>query len=299
MKKSAMIIINPSSGKEKAAKYKDKIRTVLKKSYDEIEVMYTEKAGDATRFASDAGNKGFDLVVSLGGDGTVNETVNGLAGFENPPVLGIVPMGTVNDLARALKIPLKPDDAISLLGSGFEKIIDVGKVNDRYFTNIVGIGNVAEAIHDVDSEEKSKLGPLAYFLASAREILDGETFPVELNMDKEQWQGEISVVIAGLIDSLGGIRTFFPEAEISGGVFHILAIEKLDIPKAMKITSSLLAGKLSKSDNVHYFKSKTLKVNTIDGDMLGSDVDGEKGPNLPLVLSVLPGHLTVISGMED
>ncbi len=299
MKKSAMIIINPSSGNEDAAEYEEMIKNVLEKNYDEMEVIYTEGKGDATKFASDAGNKGFDLVVSLGGDGTVNETVNGLAGLESPPLLGIIPMGTVNDLARALQIPLKPEDAISLLGIGKEKAIDIGKVNDRYFTNIVGVGNIAEAIHDVESEEKAMLGPLAYFLASVREFMDGETFQVELQMDDEQWEGEVSVLIAGLIDSLGGVRTVFPEAELSGGVLHILAIEKLNIPETVKMTSSVLSGKLSESDDVHYFKSKTLSVKTVDGEKLESDVDGEKGPDLPLELSVLKGHLRVISGMED
>lgn len=299
MRKSAMIIINPSSGKERAAEFEDKIRKGIGKGYENLEVRYTKGKWDATRYAKEAGDKGFQLVVALGGDGTVNETVNGLAGFDDPPVLGIVPMGTVNDLARALHIPLNPEDAIDLLEDGDIRRIDVAKANDRYYTNTLAIGKIPSAIHNVDSDEKAKLGPLAYFIASARELAKDASFGVSLSMDDGSWEGDIEVLAAGLLDTIGGFREILPKAHMGDGMLNILVFKKLDILEAIKISPSVLMGKLEDKDIIEYFRSKTLHISTPAGISIESDVDGEKGPDLPLEIEVLPGKLRVITGLVE
>ncbi|MCR3956701.1 MAG: diacylglycerol kinase family lipid kinase [Gudongella sp.] len=300
MRKSAMIIINPSSGKERAADFEVKIRKAIGKGYENLEVRHTEGKWDASRYAKEAGEKGFQLVVALGGDGTVNETVNGLAGFDDPPVLGIVPMGTVNDLARALHIPLDPEDAIDLLKDGDIRRIDVAVANDRYYTNTLAIGKIPSAIHNVDSDEKSRLGPLAYFIASARELAKDASFRVSLSMDDGSWKGDIEVLAAGLLDTIGGFREILPKAHMGDGMLNILVFKKLDILEAIKISPSVLMGKLEDKDIIEYFRSKTLHISTSAGISIESDVDGEKGPDLPLKIEVLPGKLRVITGrVED
>lgn len=299
MKKLAMIIINPSAGKEKAAEYKDKIIKELENTYSEITVKYTEGANDATKFAKYASENNYDLIVALGGDGTVNETVNGMACFDNPPTLGIIPMGTVNDLARALKIPMQTEKAISLLSRGCVKKIDIGLANDRYFTNVLAVGNAAQAIHNVDAEEKSKFGPLAYVIAVGREILEDDIFEVSLELDQETWTGDISVLIIGLINSFGGNTTILSNVGVGDGNFHIFAIKRLNVAELLKMAPSLIMGKITESDNVSYFTSKQIKISAKDKKIHESDVDGERGPDLPLNLKVLSKHMKVISNQQD
>lgn len=101
----AMIIINPSSGKEKAGKILPKAEKALGEIYDEVSVCKTEGEGDATDFAKEACAERFDAVISMGGDGTVNEIVNGLGEQQHRPIFGIIPLGTINDFARSLGIP--------------------------------------------------------------------------------------------------------------------------------------------------------------------------------------------------
>ncbi len=294
MEKSAMIIINPTAGKEKAASYEDRIREKLKSEYTNLVVKYTKGQGDATKFAREASEDNFDLVVSLGGDGTVNEIVNGLASFEKQPLLGIIPLGTANNLAKALYIPINPEKAIEILNNDFYKHIDVGLVNDKYFTNILGVGQAAKAVYDVDIEKKSKFGFFAYVMAVGKEVLKDEVFPVKLEMDEETWQGEISVIIIGLLESLGGLKTL-SDIEIKEGTMHIFAIKSLNISKLIRTTPSLLFRSITDSENIKYFQTKKLKLATLDNSQFKSNIDGNEGPELPLEIKVLQRHLRVIT----
>lgn len=115
--KQAMIIMNPSSGKAEAREYIQAAEEVLHGAGYQVAVNETAGEGDATAFCVQACSEGCDLVVAIGGDGTLHETMNGLADQQHRPVLGIVPMGTVNDFARALQIPLNPEEAIRNLAS--------------------------------------------------------------------------------------------------------------------------------------------------------------------------------------
>ncbi len=288
--------MNPSSGKEQATEYEEQIRETIQDTYSEIHVKYTEREGDATRFAKEAAENNYDFVVSLGGDGTVNETVNGLAPYNHPPTLGIIPMGTVNDLARSLNIPMNPINAIQLLISGTETKIDIGMINKQmYFTNIVGIGNAAKAIHQVDSAEKSKIGPLSYLKAIGKEIIEDDTFSVKFEMEKNTWEGDVSVVLVSLIDSLGGFKKIVNEVENGDGYFHIFAFKQLNLTELAKMTPTLVMGTLKDSENVQYFKTRQVNITTFAEETQESDIDGEQGPNLPLDLKVLPQHITIIS----
>ena len=119
--KRAMLIVNPSSGKEEAVDYVEKIEEILNGKGYEVKVSQTEKELDAMKYCQTACRDEFDLVVSLGGDGTLNETINGMVDQTHRPLLGIVPLGTVNDFARALNIPLEPDKAVDVLSSDRSK----------------------------------------------------------------------------------------------------------------------------------------------------------------------------------
>lgn len=294
MEKSVMIIINPSAGKEEAVSYGERVREELKHNYTKLIERHTKGEGDAEEFACEACEGGFDLVVCLG-DGTVNETVNGLAGFQKRPLLGIIPLGTVNNLAGALNIPDEPEKAIELLKSEHYKEIDVGLVNGKYFTNSLGIGNVARAVYDVEVEEKTKLGTIAYVKAVGKKILKDDVFSVRLEMDEETWEGEIAVIIITLLDSIGGFKSIAPEVGIGDGKMHVFVVRNLNLSKLIAITPYLVTGSISDSQNIEYFQTENIKIKTPDGNQYKCNMDGDEGPKLPLEIKVLPRHLRVIS----
>lgn len=288
----AMIIANPSSGKENALEYIEQIEAILKeKGYDST-VKKTEKELDATNFCQDACTSDYELVVSLGGDGTLHETINGLVDQVHRPKLGIIPLGTVNDFARALNIPLDPDEAISLLASDNTKNVDIGKFNDRYFVNIVAVGAIAEATYDVTPEQKTKLGPLAYVLEGLKELTSNRTYPLTIEYDEKKWEGDSLLFLAALTRSTGGFEKLTPEAKVDDGMLHCYVIKQVNMIRLASIATAILRGELKEEEDVEYFTAKRLKVSS--QDPLVTNVDGEQGDQLPVEMEVKPSHIQVI-----
>src|SRR5699024_7213658 len=118
---------------------------------------------DAQKAASTAVERGFDLIVAVGGDGTINEVINGIAGHEHRPKLGIIPAGTTNDFAKALNIPRDTKKALKIITNNHSKKLDIGKVNDQYFMNIAGGGELTEVSYEVPSKLKTMIGQLEYY----------------------------------------------------------------------------------------------------------------------------------------
>ncbi|MBT2664478.1 diacylglycerol kinase family lipid kinase [Bacillus sp. ISL-4] len=285
----AMIIINPSSGKEKAGKILPKAEKALGEIYDEVSVCKTEGEGDATNFAKEACAERFDAVISMGGDGTVNEIVNGLGEQQHRPIFGIIPLGTINDFARSLRIPLDPNAAIEILKDMHMKESDIGKINDRYFMNVLAVGAIAEATYNVTVEQKTRLGSFAYFIEGAKAIIKKTPFPLTVEHDQGKWIGEAHLLIATMTNSVGGFEQLAPEAEVNDGKLHTFIIKDLSLPLIVKIIPSLIRGEIKGHDEVEYIKTSKLHLAT--SEELAVNIDGDEGILLPFQANVLHKHL--------
>jgi len=287
----AMIIMNPSSGKEKANEYVQKIKETLQGRFSDIDIRTTEKAGDAASFATEACISLYDAVISMGGDGTINETINGIAEQDHRPDLGIIPLGTINDFARALDIPLEPYEAISILEGQETREVDVGKIDKAYFANVLAVGSIAEASYNVTAEQKTRLGSLAYFMEGAKSFLNGEAIDLTVEHENGKWEGKSFLLLAALTNSVGGFESLAPEASVSDGNFHVFIIKKISFSKIAAIIPSLLKGELKESDEVEYISTSVLNVSSSKEHVV--NIDGEEGQTLPFHAKVLPGHIRV------
>ncbi|MGM7703019.1 diacylglycerol/lipid kinase family protein [Pseudalkalibacillus sp. Hm43] len=289
--KKAMIIVNPSSGKEEAEANQHKVEEVLRnKGYDVI-VKLTKKQLDAMEFARTSCEEAFDVVVSMGGDGTLNETVNGLADQKHCPKFGIIPMGTVNDFARALHIPTKFEDALGLIQQGETRAVDIGKVNDGYFMNIAAVGAIAEATYEVSPKQKTMLGPLAYMLEGLKTLSSKKAYDIHLKHDHGEWKGDALLVLAALTNSVGGFEKLAPDAEVDDGKLKCLVVHDIALPKFIKIVTELIRGKHVEDDEVEYISTSRLEISS--SEKLHSNIDGEEGDLLPLKIEILPRHLDI------
>lgn len=297
--KKALLIVNPSSGSEEAQNYEQLAQEKLNSLFDEVEVLQTKEGGDATKFARQAVEQKVDSVFAMGGDGTVNEVVSGLAEQEYRPKFGFFPLGTVNDLARSLNISMDPTVAIAELDLERNQPLDIGKINDGYFMNIVSVGSIPEAISEVDGEEKSKFGKLAYFTTGLKQALSDERYHFSLKVDGEEKEIESSAIIINLNESVGGFEHVVPNARPDDGKLHLLYLKDHSIADIAKSAPDILKGIDHSTEHVGYqpFDEVTLAVK--EDVQLHPSVDGDEGPELPLHIKVLPGHLNVYYGPKE
>ncbi|WP_102335313.1 diacylglycerol/lipid kinase family protein [Salimicrobium jeotgali] len=288
----AMLIINPSSGQEKGLKFEEEATAALKKQHEEVTVKYTEGEGDATRFAEEASFGKYDALVAMGGDGTINESVNGLAEKDHKPVFGFVPLGTVNDFARALGIPMDEKKAIGVLETANSRSVDIGKIaGERYFMNVLAVGAIAEAVYQVSPEQKSKFGPLAYLIEGARAIKDETPFDLSIDYDGKKWEGKAYLVLTALTNSVGGIESFAQHADVNDGAFHVFILKEFSLPKVVQLIPDLFKGELKSNEQVEYFTAADMKVDTsLD---LVVNIDGDEGVELPFEARLLHNELNV------
>jgi YegS/Rv2252/BmrU family lipid kinase len=287
----AMIIANPSSGKEEAAIHIEKISKQLQQNGYSTVIRLTEGEGDATKFAAEACDNKYKALISMGGDGTLNETINGIAEKEHRPILGIVPMGTVNDFARALNIPLDVEEAIGLLGKGKVNKADVGKINRKYFLNILALGGIAEATAEVTAERKTALGSLAYLLEGLKTLTDKTPFHLSVRSKEKNWEGEALLFLVALTNSIGGFEKLAPEAETNDGNFHCFIFKDVAIPKLIRMMTAIIRGRLQEDQDVIHFRSNEIAI--YSKEPMNSNVDGDMGDKLPLKLRVLTEHIQV------
>ncbi|WP_062532064.1 diacylglycerol/lipid kinase family protein [Jeotgalibaca dankookensis] len=290
----ALLIVNPTSGGEKAKDYAKDMEATLTEMYDQVTVKHTEKAGDATRFAKQATQDRLTAVFAMGGDGTINETVNGLAEQEYRPVFGFIPMGTVNNLGRSLGISMDPQEAIANLKDSVEKKMDIGKINDRYFIDIVGIGEVPRAVQQVDIEEKTKLGPLAYFIEGAKALGEKKMYDFNIEIDGESIQEVSMVVVMSLSNSIGGFENVLPEASAYDGRLHFMLLKGDKIIDKVSLVPKIFSGQVAEDERIIYRAFEKAHLALTDGTELKTNVDGDEGPALPIDVSVLEHHLTVL-----
>ena len=296
--KKAVLIINPSSGNEEAKNYETQAREKLAQFFDEVEVKETAEGGDATKFARKAAEEKVDSVFAMGGDGTVNEAISGLAEQSYRPTFGFFPLGTVNDLARSLNNSMDPQEAIESFDIEQKTSLDIGKVNDEYFMNIVSVGSIPEAISDVDVEEKTKFGKLAYFVNGVKEVFNDENYHFTLEIDGERTEIESSAVVIVLTRTIGGFTHIVPEAKNNDGNLYLLYLKDQSITDRLKSVPDIIKGVDQSTDTIGYTPFKEGRLTVKEETELRPSVDGDEGPELPLTIKVLPQHLDVYCGGE-
>lgn len=290
--KQAMIIINPSAGKEEAINYIGNVKDILRDQGYLVTVKETEKERDATLFCITACKERYELIVSIGGDGTLHETINGLVDQEHRPTLGIVPLGTVNDFARALHIPLHPTKAIQNLSSSRLQAVDLGRLNDQLFVNVVAAGSLAESLSTVSSDDKSRLGAFAYIKEGVKELMNQPAQPLCIRYDDKTWEGDSPLFLAALTNSVGGFEKLAPDAAVDDGLLHCFIIQDLNLFNTLTASLSLLLGNFKNHKDVVYFTAKNVRISSKNS--VRTNVDGEEGPLLPIHLTSMPRHIQVI-----
>ncbi|RAL21471.1 diacylglycerol kinase [Thermoflavimicrobium daqui] len=288
----ARLIYNPTAGRELIKRQLPKILDCLEQAGYETSCRATQYSWHAAKEASLAVERGYDVVIAAGGDGTIHEVVNGVASYENPPKLGILPAGTTNDFARALKIPRDLSKACQVIVEGKTTQIDLGKYGDRYFINVAAVGKLAEVAHEAPSRLKTVIGSLAYYAKAIEKITSFlKPYPVHIQTAQGEWEGDISLLLLTNSVSVGGFQKIAPEASINDGYLDVLIISKVNIPELLQLAAQAYKGEHIKSSRVIYFQTDQIEVKTMESLVL--NLDGEYSGEICGSFTVVPRHLEV------
>ncbi|MDR2661135.1 MAG: diacylglycerol kinase family lipid kinase [Lactobacillaceae bacterium] len=302
--KRARIIYNPTSGREGIKEELIQIIQVYEKAGYETSIFATTpKHFSARDEANRAGLDGFDLIVAAGGDGTVNEVINGVSSLEKRPKIAVIPAGTTNDFARALNIPRNDLlDAAKTIELGETAKIDIGKVDNQngdleYFMNIAALGTLSEVTYSVPSTLKSLYGYLAYVTKGAELITRIKSTRVLIKHDQGEFNGEVSLILLALTNSVGGFEKIVPNARLDDGKFSLLIIKKTNLAQLLVlITKAIANGKHVNDPLVEYVKTSKVSIIPQDkNDEMKVNLDGEYGGDAPISFTNLKQHIEFVS----
>lgn len=271
-----MLILNPSAGKGGSVSSVGRVMEVLYAGGYVPTVFFTEGVGDATHLVLSRGME-FDCVACIGGDGTLSETVAGLAQLPKPPVLGYIPQGTTNDVAATLGLPKLPSLAARTIATGRPIPFDVGKFNsDAYFTYIAAFGAFTEVSYETPKESKQALGHLAYVLKGMEQLPKLTYYPATVEYDDGVISGDMIFGSVSNSSSVAGIVKLSKEQiALNDGLFEVILVKNpKNVIEMNQIVSNILSKSFS-SGPVTLLKSKNVKF-TFDRPVKWTR-DGEAG----------------------
>ena len=294
-----LFIINPSSGRQN---FHDKIKEIagnliMDQICNTLDVFYTEKQDDALNKAAGLQPGEYDFVVAVGGDGTLNEVINGIiiSGSEIP--VAVISAGTVNDFANYLKLPQMPKEFCEMIRDFHLKEVDAGRVNRKYFINVVAAGLLSDIGFKVAKDKKAVMGKLAYYLEGAIDLPKqfGRTLHLRFTCGEKELEEEVLLFMVTNSQSVGGFREIAPLASTSDGMLDVVVIRKMDIFQITPLLISILQGDHVNHPAVEYFQTNHLTIENVDGQEINVDYDGEQlMDDFPLCIDLIPKAIRIV-----
>ncbi|ODA42387.1 diacylglycerol kinase family protein [Desulfosporosinus sp. BG] len=289
--KRLRLVYNPNAGRRKLTGQLDTVIRIFQESGHEVCVHRAGSPQDIEQIAIQSTD--VDQIVIAGGDGSIHLAVNGLMNIspEQRPALGILPVGTANDLAYALHLPKSIPEACKVIATGKAFEIDTGIVNDRYFVNVASAGLLTDVSQKVDTRVKNTLGQLAYFLKGLETLPSFRPFRVEFEHDGKRYIEEVVLFMVANGLSVGGIRKLVPRASLTDGKLDILMVPSAGWPETVRLLLNVWRGEKADDEKVKKFLSSELIVST--DRPIFSDLDGEHGPESAWHIKIGP-KITVL-----
>jgi len=290
------VIFNPAARGNKARHFRRQLNAIG----SQCALKATTAPGDARQLAAEAVGEGFDLIVAAGGDGTVNEVLNGLGnapdGFARAR-LGVLPLGTINVFARELKIPLRIERAWDVLQRGREVLLDLPRVEfstngtrqKQYFAQLAGADMDARAIELVDWGHKKKIGPLAYLIAGLKALREQKP-KIVVRAEGREVRGELVLIGNGHL--YGGPLEIFPPADLCDGLLEICVFPRVNWLIFLRCLPDFIARQKLPECVVQRVRAAAFEL---DGEPAAAfELDGEWVGHLPATFSVEREKLRVI-----
>jgi diacylglycerol kinase (ATP) len=279
-----LVVHTPHAMKGKVNEYKNYIKTTLEQKFEVVDFLESAYREHTPIIASSACGI-YDCIVALGGDGTLNEVINGIAEKENKPTIGFLPLGTVNDLARSLKIPRKLDKALRVIIDGHTFKHDIFKANDKYGIYVLAAGLLTSCSYITVQENKKRYGWYAYAFEALKELFRKHRLKMKLTCDdKTVFEGHYAFVLLANSNSVAGMNVN-KNADLNDGFIDVVLLRQFSFLKITNLISILrlvkvFLFKIKKIKNTKFFahiQAKEILIENYSNSNL--NLDGEYGGN--------------------
>ena len=290
------VIFNPAARGEKAKQFRDQLAALSAR----VTLKPTYAAGSGRPLAAEAVREGFEIVIAAGGDGTVNEVINGIADEAeglNRTRLGVLPLGTINVFARELRLPMQFDAAWRIIEQGRELLIDLpqveftkdGQPQRRHFGQLAGAGLDSRAIELVDWEQKKSFGPLAYVFAGFKALAEPKS-QIIASTPHAGAQGELILIGNGRF--YGGSFELFPKADPRDGLLDVTVFPKVNWETLLRSGWGWLTDQIHSAAGCHTFQAESFTLTS--AGHVAFELDGDNVGHLPATFSVRRHALRVL-----
>jgi diacylglycerol kinase (ATP) len=282
---STLVILNPAAHSERAKRQRARVEAVVGDSV----ICATSQSGEAEALARRAAQEGFERIVAAGGDGTIHEVVNGLAGTD--AALGLLPLGTMNVFATELGLPTHNLGLCwNIIEKGNTRLVDLPRANEKHFVQLAGVGLDAQVVKETSLALKRSFGPLSYLIQAAQVAA---RVPPRLEIEAENASiDEGSFVLVGNGRLYGGPFPFFKHAVIDDGLLDVIVFKRLGYLEIIRYLQNVLFSSEIRAPEVEYFQTRHLCV--ASDQAVPVELDGELVGNCPVEFRVQQRSLRVL-----
>ena len=295
------LIINQTAGGGKVKKLLPEILENFKQINFPYHISHTTCSGGATQLAQHAADNGTELIVSVGGDGTINEIINGILASKNQPSLGIIPAGWANDFIKSTSIPSDIYQACQLIKKGNTKKIDLGYINQQtYFANVCGIGfdaDITVLANRIKTEHPNwkSLSAYVYVFAAIRKLLSTiPSFKVKITIDNQVMEKDILFIAIANGRIEGGKFNIAPDAEIDDSLLDICIIQKMSRARCLQLFPKVIKGTHKDVPEVIFLRGKNILIEA--SKPINAQVAGEiLIPQKKYHIQIIPKKLSLLT----
>jgi len=281
-----IVILNPAARSDRAKRSRARVESLARG----CTVCASSRAGEAELLARNAAREGFKKIVAAGGDGTINEVVNGLAG--STATLGLLPIGTVNVFASELGLPIHNLQLCwNIIEGDKTRVIDLPTANKKYFVQLAGVGLDAQVVKETSLALKRNFGPLSYLISAAQ--IAARRPPLLHLESKDAPMNEASFVLIGNGRRYGGPFPFFKQAQLDDGLLDVVAFKQVGYLEIIKYLQDVFFSSEIRLPEVEYFQTQRLRI-TSDQDV-PVELDGELVGNCPVEFELQEHRLRVLA----
>ncbi len=273
--KKCVVIYNPVSGKTKDKECIEDFYTILKKYDYDLELIYTKKHGDATKIIKGLGHP--DLVICAGGDGTLNEVIKGNLEREDRLLVGILPLGTTNDVGHMLGYTKDYVKNLDILLSGVRCKYDIGSINNHPFVYVVTLGSLTTIPYITPQALKRKFGHLAYIIQGIKEIpKKTEKFDLRYKINGKTYHGIYSYIFISNASVIGGKKNIYKDIKLNDHMLEVAFIKAFSKLELLKVLYYVFSSKIENNPLIEFYRTSHVDITFNDNKSTSWCIDGEE-----------------------